>query len=105
MTINDKIRSIVLATGLAAALAGCGRDVKSTIEKEPTIETFVTTAESVIITPHYNSDRIFMDGITVTNFAYGNGLDVPDIKESKMYPKGSPEYETLRPLLTVEHAK
>jgi len=62
---------------------------------------FITTAKEVIIEPHYGLDSMIMDGIIVTRFASGNGLNVPNIKESTVYTKGSPEYASLRPLLTV----
>lgn len=109
MTINNKIRNMVLATGLAATLAGattltgCSKTEENNQPKNYSNETtFVATAEKVRIEPHYGIDTMFMDGIAVTKFAQGNGLNIPYIKELKIYNKGSPEYKALRPLLTVE---
>ena len=106
MKTKTSLAGICLAGALA--LSGCDR-----VEKPKNVvstDSFVTTAENVIIEPHYanespNSTRMNMDGIVVKRFAYGNGLDVRRINDSIFYSKGSKEYETLRPLLTVEVEK
>ena len=104
MKQNKTLTSIILAGTMA--LAGCGNVEDSSQPKNHSNQTtFVTTAREVRIEPHYGTDSILMEGITVKRFAYGNGLDVPNIEESTTYVKGSPEYETLRPLLTVERSK
>ena len=104
MKPNKILTSIVLAGTMA--LAGCG-NVENSIQQKnrPNQTTFMTTAREVRIEPHYGTDTILMDGITVKRLAYGNGLYIPNIEESTTYAKGSPEYETLRPLLTVESSK
>lgn len=104
MKPNKTLISIVLAGTIA--LAGCGDVENSSKQKNNSNQTtFVMTAREVRIEPHYGIDPILMDGITVKRFAYGNGLDVPNIEESTTYVKGSPGYETLRPLLTVERSR
>ncbi len=101
MKINKTLTSIIL-TG-TMALAGCGNVENSSQSKSHSNKTtFVTTAREVKIEPNYSTNSILMDGITVKRFAYGNGLYIPNIEESITYAKGSPEYEALRPLLTVE---
>ena len=104
MKQNKTLTSIILAGTMA--LAECNNVEDSSQPKNHSNQTtFVTTAREVRIESHYGTDPILMEGITVKRFAYGNGLDVPNIEESITYVKGSPEYETLRPLLTVERSK
>ena|SRR3989338_4575434 len=104
MKPNKTLTSIVLAGTMA--LARCGNVEDSSQQKNHSNQiTFVTTTREVRIEPHYGTDSMLMESITVKRFAYGNGLDVPNIEESITYVKGSPEYETLRPLLTVERSK
>jgi len=106
MKLNKTLTSIIVLAGTTMALAGCGNVKDSSQQKNHSNQTtFVTTAREVMIEPHYGTDSILMEGITVKRFAYGNGLYVPNIEESTTYVKGSPEYETLRPLLTVERSK
>ena len=100
MKINKNLVSLLLAG--AMTLSGCNKvEDKSTIERNLKT-TFVTTAKKVIIEPSYCKDKILMDGIVVNRYAQGNGLQIPYAEESKKYCKGSPEYDTLRSLLTVE---
>ncbi|MEX0932913.1 MAG: hypothetical protein WDZ77_02330 [Candidatus Pacearchaeota archaeon] len=102
MKTKNTLASIVLAG--AMAFTGCNHETnneqKSDSERQPTI--FVTTAEKVVIEPHYSDNKIYIDGIVMKRFAYGNGSQVPNIEDSIVYKKGSPEYEALHPLLTVE---
>lgn len=104
MKLKTTLEAILVAGVMA--ITGCnGGSNKTPREYRPSETTFVTTAENIRIEPYYGSDPTLMEGIVVTRFAYGDGLSLPNIEESKRYVKGSPEYETLRPLLTVEHSK
>ena len=104
MKLNKTLTSIVLAGTMA--LAGCGYTENSSQPKSSSSQTtFLTTAREVRIEPHYGADSMLMDGIVVTRFASGNGSYIPNVEESVTYAKGSPEYKTLRPLLTVEVTK
>ena len=103
MKTKTSLAGICLAGTLG--LNGCNGAEEP--KKVVSADYFITTAENVIIEPHYanespNSTRMNMDGIVVKRFAYGNGLDVRRINDSIFYSKGSKEYETLRPLLSVE---
>ncbi|MCD4759844.1 hypothetical protein K8R33_03075 [archaeon] len=106
--MEKTLKNILLCAALAGTLmtTGCNKiNNKNTLEDRSSETTFVTTAENVSVKPYYGEDPVFMDGITVTTSAYGNGLDVDNIEESVNYARGSPEYKALRPLLTVEHPK
>ena len=101
MKVNKTLTSIVLAGTMA--MAGCDNVEESSQPKSRSGQTiFVTTAEKLTIEPHYGADSILMDGIVVKRFAYGNGGHIPNIEDSTVYTKGSPEYEALRPFLSVK---
>lgn len=102
--ITKSLVSMVLVGTLA--LAGC-KHKKNTLPKSYSERqsNFVTTAQGVTIKPRYGRDSTIMDGITMKRVVYGNGLDVPNIDDSVIYKKGSQEYETLRPLLTIKKQK
>ncbi len=98
----NKTLASLLAGGVLT-LGACNKP--KPVELTQSRDLFVTTAENIVIEPHYGTDSMFMDGITVKRFAYGNGLSVPNINDSVVYNKGSKEYEALRHLLTVEVEK
>lgn len=101
-------KNIAFGATLAGALmtTACNNpENNDPLKNYPSETTFVTTAEKVRIEPYYDTDPMFMDGIVVKRFAYGDGSSIPNIEESTKYAKGSPEYEALRHLLTVERSK
>ncbi len=102
MKTKNTLASIVLAGAMAFTGCNNGETNKQVDHPNRQQTTFVTTAEKVVIEPHYSDNKIYMEGIVMKRFAYGNGFQVPNIEDSIVYKKGSPEYEALHPLLTVE---
>ena len=106
--ISSELKTVGKIAGVIVplALAGCNSVQDNRSPKNgPGGSTFITTSENVSIEPYYEDDHMFLDGIVVTKSAYGNGLSIDNIEESTIYFKGSPEYEALRPLLTVEYSQ
>ena len=97
--LRKNLAAIVLAG--AMSLAGCKKEGEETRpERQYSNEVIhLYTARQVRIEPHYGQDSILMDGIVLTKFVH-EGFEV-----SNLYLKNSPEYESLRPLLTVEQIR
>ena len=102
-----KIKNLIRTLGLSgligiAGLTGCDKPRKIEPKTYPQNFTmYVTTANKVELEPYYEnpSNHYFMEGIQITKYS----RDIKGtFRQISRYPRGTREYDFLRPLLTVE---